>query len=108
MTSSSSGSALQEILADGQLFESQLGISFDEALLDSDESDLEVEVWEGDDQHSDDDQTGDMFDDDIFCIEALFINYTTCMFTDDGSANFVHEGNCMIHLESLEASKSLH
>ena len=42
MTSSSSGSALLEILADRQLFESQFGISFDEALLDSDESDLEV------------------------------------------------------------------
>ena len=45
MASSSSGSTLQEIFADRQLFESQFGISFDEALLDSDESDLEVEVW---------------------------------------------------------------
>ena len=52
MASSSSGSAVQEILADRQLFESQFGISFDEALLDSDESDLEVEVWEDDAQHS--------------------------------------------------------
>lgn len=118
MASSSSGSALQEILADRQLFESQFGISFDEALLDSDESDLEVEVWEDDDQQSeddqdsDDDQTGTMFDDGIFYIEALLINnckLQTCMFTDDdGSANFVHDGNCMIHVESLETSKSLH
>ena len=44
---------------------SQFGISFDEALLDLDESDLEVEVWEDDDQQS-----------------------------------------CMIHVESLEMSKS--
>ena len=46
MASSSSGSALEEILADRQLFESQFGISYAEAPLDSDESDLEVEVWE--------------------------------------------------------------
>ena len=69
MASSSSGSTLEEILADGQLFESQIGISYAEGPLDSDESDLEVEVWKDDDQqgedeqHSDDDETGDMSDD---------------------------------------------
>lgn len=72
MASSSSGSALEEILADRQLFESQFGISYAEARLDSDESDLEVEVWEDEDQHSedeqhsDDDQTGHMSDEGIY------------------------------------------
>ena len=69
MASSSSDSTLEEILTDRQLFESQFGISYAEAPLDSDESDLEVEVWKDDDQqgedeqHSDADQTGDVSDD---------------------------------------------
>ena len=69
MASSSSDSTLEEILTDRQLFESQFGISYAEVPLDSDESDLEVEVWKDDDQqgedeqHSDDDQTGDVSDD---------------------------------------------
>ena len=70
-----------------------------------------VHPYSEDDQHSDDDQTGTMFDDGTFYIEALLIincKLQTCMFTDDGSANFVHDGNCMIHVESLETSKSLH
>ena len=46
MAFSSSSSALEEILGDRQLFETQCGISYDEALLDSDESDLEVEICE--------------------------------------------------------------
>ena len=72
MASSSSGSVLEEILADRQLFESQFGFSYAEAPLDSDESDLEVEVWEDEDQHSedeqhsDDDQTGHMSDEGIY------------------------------------------
>ena len=52
-----------------------------------------------------------MSDDGIFYIEALLIincKLQACMFTDNGSANFVHEGNCMIHLVSLETNKSLH
>ena len=72
MASSSSGSALEEMLADRQLFESQFGVSYAEAPLDSDESDLEVEVWEDEDQqsedeqHSDDEQIGDMSDEGIY------------------------------------------
>ena len=59
----------------------------------------------------DDDQTGTMFYDGIFYTEALLIincKLQTCMLIDDGSANFLHEGNCTIHIESLESSKSLH
>ncbi len=46
MASTSNGSALDEILADRQLFEAQFGLSYVEAPLDSDESDLEVEISE--------------------------------------------------------------
>ena len=59
MAFSSSSSALEEILGDRQLFETQGGISYDEALLDSDESDLEVEICE---EFSDENQAGDMLD----------------------------------------------
>ena len=58
MAFSSSGSALEEILGDRQLFETQFGISYDEAPLDSDESDLEVEEFSDDDEN----QAGDMLD----------------------------------------------
>jgi len=57
MAFSSSGSALEEILGDRQLFETQFGMSYDEAPLDSDESDLEVEEFSDDEN-----QAGDMLD----------------------------------------------
>ena len=59
MAFSSSGSALEEILGDRQLFETQFDISYDEAPLDSDESDLEMEICE---EFSDENQAGDMLD----------------------------------------------
>ena len=59
MAYSSSGNALDEILADKHLFESQLGISYAEAIVDSDVSDLEVEICE---DWGDDDWSGDKFD----------------------------------------------
>ena len=66
MAFSSSGSALEEILGDRKLFESQFGISYGEAPLDSDESDLEVEICEefsdGDHSNDHDNQAGDMLD----------------------------------------------
>ena len=46
MAYSSSGSALDEILADRHLFESQFGISYAESIVDCDESDLKVEICE--------------------------------------------------------------
>ena len=53
MASTSSGSAL-EILADRRLFETHFGISYADAPLDSNESDLELEMCEdwGDDDEN--------------------------------------------------------
>ena len=48
MASSTSGSALEEIFADKQLFEAHFGFSCEEVVLDSDESDLEVDLSEDD------------------------------------------------------------
>jgi len=71
MAFSSSGSALEEILGDRQLFETQFGISYDEAPLDSDESDLEVEICE---EFSDDEnQAGDMLN-GIYCYRNITHN----------------------------------
>ena len=69
MAFSSSGSALEEILGDRQLFETQFGISYDEAPLDSDESDLEVEEFSDDDEN----QAGDMLD-GIYCYSNITHN----------------------------------
>ena len=68
MAFSSSGSALEEILRDRQLFETQFGISYDEAPLDSDESDLEVEEFSDDEN-----QAGDMLD-GIYCYSNITDN----------------------------------
>ena len=68
MAFSSSGSALEEILGDRQLFERQFGISYDEAPLDSDESDLEVEEFSDDEN-----QAGDMLD-GIYCYSNITHN----------------------------------
>jgi len=46
MASSTSGSALDVIFADKQLFEAHFGFSCEEVVLDSDESDLEVDLSE--------------------------------------------------------------
>ena len=48
MASSTSGSALDEIFADKQLFEAHFSFSCEEVVLDSDESDLEVDLSEDD------------------------------------------------------------
>ena len=44
MASTTSGSALDEIFADKELFEAHFGFSCEEGVLDSDESDLEVDL----------------------------------------------------------------
>ena len=43
MATMSSGSALDDIFADKQLFEAHFGFSCEEVVLDSDESDLDVD-----------------------------------------------------------------
>ena len=44
MASTTSGSALDEIFADKEMFEAHFGFSCEEGVLDSDESDLEVDL----------------------------------------------------------------
>ena len=48
MASSTSGSALDEVFVDKQLFEAHFGLSCEEVVLDSDKSDLEVDLSEDD------------------------------------------------------------
>ena len=48
MASLTSGSAVDEIFADKQLFEAHFGFSCEEVIQDSDESDLEVDLSEDD------------------------------------------------------------
>ena len=76
MASTSSGSAFLEILADRQLFETHFGISYAEAPLDSDESDLEMEMCEdwGDENWSTDRFAGKYTNTELLLM--IYVNYT--------------------------------